>query len=183
MCCRPAGPLQRSAGHTCNHSPASANARVLLAALPDSYIPDGVADGFSSFRSKHVIAHTVSAGDVADSVVFQVDPIVITGAFEDVNFTLPAPGVIDPKYVTGPPGFNITVVNFTQPPDDCARVNVTSAGALTLQPKESFSGNCSFMFSVRDVTNTTLQANVTVVIGERYHKLGWGVWIRSGTMT
>lgn len=120
----------------------------------------------------------VPPADVPDQVIIP-DPIVITGAFEDANFSLAAPGVL--KDVVAPPSVNMRVLSNSQPTDPCARVTVAPNGSLTLQPKAGFFGNCSFTFRVPDVSGPPLQANATVVIGEGAWGLAEG-WLSQLTL-
>lgn len=91
-------------------------------------------------------------------------PILVTGAVEDVNFTLPAPGVL--SEATAPTGFAVTVHNYSQPADGCARVQLATNGALSLVPAADFFGNCSFTFIVLDDVGAPVKATVVVTIGE-----------------
>lgn len=107
---------------------------------------------------------------MADGVSFP-SPIIITGAVEDQNFTLAAPGVL--AYATAPPGFDLAVLNYSQPASGCGTVAIAPDGGLSLAPAKDFWGNCTFGFAVLDNTGALVEATVVVVFGELGAPFRW----------
>ena len=104
-----------------------------------------------------------STGAVGGDVTL-ANPTFITGALENQNFSLPAPGVL--AGATAPAGFTLRVHNYSQPVDSCAQVTVAANGSLRLVPERDFSGNCSFGLGVLDDMGALVQTTVVVSIGE-----------------
>ena len=102
--------------------------------------------------------------DVPDTVLVPANAIYVPGAFQATAFKMPAPGVL--MYVKAPPGFNLTVFNYTQPPGGCGSVTVAPDGKMDLIPAGAFVGTCSFNFTVLNEVNEELQATVVFNVGE-----------------
>lgn len=102
-------------------------------------------------------------------------PVAVTGALQDQDFTLPAPGVLAGATVA--PGFDVAVLNYSQPQSGCGTVTVSPDGALALVPAPRFAGNCSFAFYALDDQGALVTATAVVNVGESS-----GAWAVSGKL-
>lgn len=103
-------------------------------------------------------------GDAATQVIAPMNSIYVPGAFESTEFTLPPPGVLAP--VKRPANFKLLVLNYTQPADGCALVNLSADGQLRMEPAAGYVGRCTFTYAVLDTDGAPLTAVVAVQIGE-----------------
>ena len=95
--------------------------------------------------------------------VVLVDPLYIPGAVEDTFFSQPKPGVL--KGAVAPAGVDFNISLFYRP-SCAAALKVYVDGAFEFTPKPNINGNCSFIITVLDSTNTRTNGTVIVGVGE-----------------